>query len=45
VTAYCREGCLIREPPFDIAVGWCAVLEDPFGNPVCILDMTKARGQ
>jgi predicted enzyme related to lactoylglutathione lyase len=34
-------GCVVREPPFDIAVGKCSVLEDPFGNPVGILDMSK----
>jgi lactoylglutathione lyase len=32
--AVCRE-------PFEIAVGWCAALSDPFGNAVCILDLTK----
>ena len=31
----------IRTAPFDIAIGRCAVLEDPFGNAVGILDMTK----
>lgn len=24
-----------------MAVGLCAVLEDPFGNPVCLLDLSK----
>jgi lactoylglutathione lyase len=36
-----RAGCVVREPPFDIAIGLCAVLEDPFGNTVCLLDMSK----
>jgi len=36
-----RAGCTVREPPFDIAIGLCAVLEDPFGNAVCLLDMSK----
>jgi len=31
----------IRTAPFDIPVGRCAVLEDPFGNAVGILDLTK----
>jgi lactoylglutathione lyase len=31
----------IRKPPFDIAVGRCAILEDPFGNTVGILDLSK----
>jgi lactoylglutathione lyase len=41
VAAYERLGCAVREPPFDIAIGRCAVLEDPFGNAVSILDMSK----
>jgi hypothetical protein len=27
--------------PFDIAIGKCAVIENPFGIQLCILDMTK----
>ncbi|WP_212994954.1 VOC family protein [Actinoplanes auranticolor] len=34
-------GCVIREPPFDVAIGRCSVLEDPFGNLVGILDMSR----
>jgi predicted enzyme related to lactoylglutathione lyase len=41
VTAYSRDGCAVLEPTFDIAVGRCAVLADPFGNPLCILDLSK----
>jgi predicted enzyme related to lactoylglutathione lyase len=36
-----RAGCAVREAPFDIAIGMCAVLTDPFGNTVCLLDMSK----
>jgi predicted enzyme related to lactoylglutathione lyase len=36
-------GHLPRGPPFDVAIGRCAVLEDPFGNVVCLLDMSKGR--
>jgi predicted enzyme related to lactoylglutathione lyase len=40
-----RAGCAVREAPFDVVIGMCAVLEDPFGNAVCLLDMSKgARG-
>ncbi|GAA2583838.1 hypothetical protein GCM10010435_72020 [Winogradskya consettensis] len=45
VAAYEQGGCVIREPPFDIAIGRCAVLEDPFGNAVCILDMSSGARQ
>lgn len=36
-----RAGCVLREPPFEVAIGRGAVLEDPFGNTVCLLDMSK----
>ena len=36
-----RAGCAVREAPFERAIGRCAVLEDPFWNTVCVLDMSK----
>ena len=41
VAAYAAAGCHVRTPPFEIAVGWCAVVEDPYGNAVAVLDLTK----
>jgi lactoylglutathione lyase len=41
VEAYQREGCRVLVAPFDITIGKCAVIEDPFGVRLCILDMTK----
>jgi predicted enzyme related to lactoylglutathione lyase len=41
VSSWREQGCVVRMPPFEIAVGWCAVLEDPFGNAVCILDLSN----
>jgi lactoylglutathione lyase len=41
VSAWREAGCVVRKPPFEVAVGWGAVLEDPFGNAVCILDLSK----
>jgi lactoylglutathione lyase len=38
---YAAEGCLIIVAPFDITIGKCAVLRDPFGARLCILDTTK----
>ena len=38
---FAAQGCIIRTAPFDIVIGKCAVLEDPFGNIISILDMTK----
>lgn len=28
-------------PPFDIQIGRCAVVEDPWGNPLVLLDICK----
>ena len=41
VTEYQKKGCKLVTSPFDIAIGKCAVIEDPFGNQLAILDMTK----
>jgi predicted enzyme related to lactoylglutathione lyase len=29
--------------PFDIPIGRCAVVRDPFGNAIVMLDQTKGR--
>ena len=31
------------EQPFDIAIGRCAVVRDPFGNRLVVLDQSKGR--
>ncbi len=41
VDHFATNGCMIRTAPFDIVIGKCAVIEDPFGNLIAILDMTK----
>jgi predicted enzyme related to lactoylglutathione lyase len=43
VVTFRDRGCAVRTPPFDIAVGKCAVLDDPYGNGVGILDLSKGR--
>jgi predicted enzyme related to lactoylglutathione lyase len=35
------SGSHVIEEPFEIPVGRCAVLADPFGNALCILDLSK----
>jgi hypothetical protein len=35
------RGCHILVAPFEIAIGRCAVVTDPFGNTLSLLDMTK----
>jgi predicted enzyme related to lactoylglutathione lyase len=37
------DGCTLVLGPFEVVIGKCAVLEDPFGNRVYLLDMTKGR--
>lgn len=34
------RGCTVVVPPFDIRIGRCAVIRDPFGTTLCILDAT-----
>jgi predicted enzyme related to lactoylglutathione lyase len=35
------RGCSLLVAPFEIAIGTCAVLADPFGHALYILDMSK----
>jgi lactoylglutathione lyase len=41
VAALKAEGCTVAEAPFDVAIGKCSVIIDPFGTPMTIIDMTK----
>jgi predicted enzyme related to lactoylglutathione lyase len=41
VAQYVVKGCHLLVEPFDIAIGKCAVIADPFGTRLCILDMTQ----
>ncbi len=41
VAALEAEGCTIAARPFDVAIGKCAVIVDPFGTPMTIIDMSK----
>jgi predicted enzyme related to lactoylglutathione lyase len=38
-----EAGGTLEYGPFDIDIGKCAVLADPWGNRYCILDMSKGR--
>jgi lactoylglutathione lyase len=38
-----QAGCFVRRAPFEVVIGMCAVLEDPYGNAVCLLDMSKGQ--
>jgi lactoylglutathione lyase len=41
VAHFAAQGCLVLVAPFDITIGKCAVISDPFGTRLCILDLTK----
>ena len=41
VANYAAKGCHVLVEPFGITIGKCAVIEDPFGVRLCILDMSK----
>ena len=41
VTAIVEAGGQIVVPPFDIRIGRCAVVQDPWGNGLILLDMSK----
>ena len=36
-----RAGGKVIVPPFDIQIGRCVVVEDPWGNPLVLLDISK----
>ena len=36
-----QAGGKVIVPPFDIQIGRCVVLEDPWGNPMVLLDTSK----
>jgi predicted enzyme related to lactoylglutathione lyase len=43
VTELTLAGGTVQTAPIDIPVGRVAVVSDPFGNPLTILDLTKGR--
>ena len=40
-----ENGCRVLSEPFDIPIGKCAVVQDPFGTTLSILDMSKVPRQ
>jgi predicted enzyme related to lactoylglutathione lyase len=38
-----KAGGKVIVPPFDIQIGRCVVLEDPWGNPLVLLDISKGH--
>jgi predicted enzyme related to lactoylglutathione lyase len=40
-----QNGCRVLSEPFDIPIGRCEVVRDPFGTTLSILDMSKGPRQ
>ena len=40
-----QNGCTVLAEPFDIPIGKCAVVRDPFGTTLSMLDMSKGPRQ
>lgn len=40
---FARAGGRILHGPFDIQIGRCVVVQDPWGNELVLLDMSKGR--
>ena len=45
VAALKIESCSVIEGPFEVAIGLCAVIRDPFGTPMTLIDMTRGPRQ
>ena len=43
VKYYAESGCRVLAPPFDVLIGKCAVIQDPFDTTICLLDLTSGR--
>jgi predicted enzyme related to lactoylglutathione lyase len=43
VKTYAEKGCRVLVPPFDVLIGKCAVIRDPFETSICLLDLTSGR--
>lgn len=43
VERFVTAGGRVVAPPFEIQIGKCAVVADPFGNVLVLLDMSKGR--
>lgn len=42
IQRYVDQGCTVLTEPFDLRMGRCAVIQDPFGTRLRLLDMSKA---
>jgi len=45
VQKYIAQGCKVLIAPFDVRMGRCAVIQDPFGIRVCIVDKSQSEAE
>ena len=43
VKTYAGKGCRVLVQPFEVLIGRCAVIQDPFGTTICLLDQTSGK--
>lgn len=43
VKSYVEKGCRVLVPPFDVLIGKCAVIKDPFETTICLLDLSSGQ--
>jgi lactoylglutathione lyase len=43
VKSYAEKGCRVLVPPFDVLIGKCAVIKDPFDTTICVLDLSSGQ--
>lgn len=43
VKGYAEKGCRVLVEPFDVLIGKCAVIKDPFDTTICLLDISSGH--
>jgi lactoylglutathione lyase len=43
VKRYAEKGCRVVVQPFDVLIGKCAVIKDPFDTTICLLDLSSGK--
>jgi lactoylglutathione lyase len=43
VKRYAEKGCRVVVAPFEVLIGKCAVIKDPFDTTICLLDLSSGK--
>jgi lactoylglutathione lyase len=43
VKRYAEKGCRVLVQPFEVLIGKCAVIQDPFDTTICLLDLSSGK--